>query len=110
MTDATVVGARHVSRWFDVGADRIAAFADATDDWNWIHTDPARAAQSPFGGPVAHGFLTLSLLSAMAYDALRMTGEGGNPSVNYGLDRVRFVAPVPAGSRLRAVFVLARLT
>ena len=92
------------SDWVSVDQGRIDAFAAATGDVQWIHVDPARAAAGPFGGTIAHGFLTLSLLpvlraSAFAIDDVRM-------SVNYGLNRVRFPAPVPAGSRLRARFLL----
>jgi acyl dehydratase len=96
------------SRWFEIGQDRIATFADATDDHQWIHVDPARAArESPFGGTVAHGFLTLSLLPAMVADVLVMADA--KLVVNYGLNKVRFPAPVPAGSRVRAAIVLAAL-
>ncbi len=96
------------SRWFDIGQDRIATFADATDDHQWIHVDPERAArESPFGGIVAHGFLTLSLLPAMLADVLVMVDA--KLVVNYGLNKVRFPAPVPAGSRVRAAIVLAAL-
>jgi acyl dehydratase len=95
-----------VSRWFEIGQQRIATFADATDDHQWIHVDPARAkAESPFGGTVAHGFLTLSLLPAMLEDAIRMTDV--KMALNYGLNKVRFPAPVPAGSRVRGRIVLA---
>ncbi len=92
------------SDWVSVDQPRIDAFAAATGDEQWIHVDPKRAAAGPFGGTIAHGFLTLSLLpvlraSAFAIDDVRM-------SVNYGLNRVRFPAPVPAGSRLRARFRL----
>jgi acyl dehydratase len=94
-----------LSRWFDVPQQRINTFADATDDHQWIHVDIERAqAQSPFGGPVAHGFLTLSLLPAMLDSALRIGDV--RVGVNYGLNKVRFPAPVPAGSRLRARFSL----
>ena len=96
------------SRWFEIGQDRIATFADATDDHQWIHIDPARAArESPFGGAVAHGFLTLSLLPSMLSDVLVMVDA--KLVVNYGLNKVRFPAPVPAGSRVRAAIVLAAL-
>ncbi|SDD14712.1 Acyl dehydratase [Massilia sp. PDC64] len=96
------------SRWFEVGQERIATFADATDDHQWIHIDPERAArESPFGGTVAHGFLTLSLLPSMLADVLVMADA--KLVVNYGLNKVRFPAPVPAGSRVRAAIVLAAL-
>jgi acyl dehydratase len=96
------------SRWFEIGQDRIATFADATDDHQWIHVDPDRAARdSPFGGTVAHGFLTLSLLPSMLADVLVMADA--KLVVNYGLNKVRFPAPVPAGSRVRAAIVLAAL-
>ena len=96
------------SRWFEIGQERIATFADATDDHQWIHVDPERAArESPFGGTVAHGFLTLSLLPSMLADVLVMADA--KLVVNYGLNKVRFPAPVPAGSRVRAAIVLAAL-
>jgi acyl dehydratase len=96
------------SRWFDVGQDRIATFADATDDHQWIHVDPDRAArESPFGTTVAHGFLTLSLLPSMLADVLVMLDA--KLVVNYGLNKVRFPAPVPAGSRVRGAIVLEKL-
>lgn len=95
-----------VSRWFEVDQKRIDAFADVTEDWQFIHIDPARAAaETPFDGAIAHGFLTLSLLSAMAYDALPAV-ENKTMGVNYGFERVRFVAPVPAAARVRAQFVV----
>lgn len=83
---------------------RIDAFAAATEDRQWIHVDPARAAAGPFGGTVAHGFLTLSLLPVLLESALRV--DGVRMGVNYGLNRVRFPAPVRAGSRLRGRFRL----
>jgi acyl dehydratase len=88
------------SDWLTVDQSRIDAFAQATSDHQWIHVDPLRAAEGPFGATIAHGFLTLSLLpvllaSAYAIDDVQM-------GVNYGLNRVRFPAPVPSGSRLRA--------
>jgi acyl dehydratase len=95
-----------VSRWFDMPQQRIDTFADATDDHQWIHIDPERAkAESPFHGTVAHGFLTLSLLPAMLDSVLRMRDV--RLAVNYGLNKVRFPAPVPAGSRVRARVALA---
>jgi acyl dehydratase len=97
-----------VSSWFAVGQDRIAAFAEATEDRQWIHVDPERCArESPFGAPVAHGFLTLSLLPAMLESALRI--EGMRMGLNYGLNRVRFPAPLPSGSRVRGRWTLAAL-
>jgi acyl dehydratase len=95
-----------VSRWFEVSQQRIGTFADATDDHQWIHIDAGRAArESPFGGTIAHGFLTLSLLPAMLEDAVRMSDV--SMAINYGLDKVRFPAPVPAGSRVRGRIMLA---
>ena len=97
-----------VSDWLTVGQDRIDAFADLCGDHQFIHVDPARAAATPMGGTVAHGFLTLSLLSYLAAGA-RPRVEGTRHAVNYGFDRVRFVAPVRAGARIRARFTLAAL-
>src|SRR5512136_2972048 len=96
-----------VSPWFDVTQERIDRFADATEDWQWIHVDRERARQSPFGGTIAHGFLTLSLLPRLA--ELSFAVSDRRMGVNYGLNRVRFTAPVPAGSRVRARFALARV-
>jgi acyl dehydratase len=97
-----------VSRWLDVPQERIDAFADVTDDHQFIHVDPERAKATPFGGTVAHGFLTLSLLAPMAFDA-QPTLAGTVMVVNYGLDRVRLIAPVRAGSRIRGRFVLTEV-
>ncbi len=95
-----------VSDWIEVGQDRINEFADATEDRQFIHTDPiAAASHSPFGGTIAHGFLTLSLLSRMAVDAMHVP-DTMNMAVNYGLDRVRFLTPVKAGKRVRGHFTL----
>ena len=94
-----------VSSWLVVDQARIDAFADATEDRQFIHIDPAAAAQTPFGGTIAHGFLTLSLLSRMAADAM-LIPDGVKMAVNYGLDRVRFLAPVRSGSRVRGRFTL----
>src|SRR6476620_11702447 len=94
-----------VSTWLTVDQARIEAFADATDDRQFIHIDPAAAGQTPFGGTIAHGFLTLSLLSRMAADAM-LIPDGVKMAVNYGLDRVRFLAPVRSGSRVRGRFTL----
>jgi acyl dehydratase len=88
------------SDWIDITQDRIDQFAVATGDMQWIHVDVARSqSESPFGGTVAHGFLTLSLLPVMMSQSLTMSGV--QMSVNYGLNKVRFPAPVPAGSRVR---------
>jgi acyl dehydratase len=90
-----------VSEWLTVTQDRINQFADATGDRQWIHVDAARAAhESPFRSTIAHGFLTLSLLSTLVRDAIEFTGV--RMAINYGLNRVRFVAPVPSGARVRA--------
>jgi acyl dehydratase len=92
------------SDWILVDQARIDAFAEATGDHQWIHTDPARAAQGPFGGTVAHGFLTLSLVSVMFDTAFTITHS--RMGLNYGLNRVRFPAPLPAGTRVRGHFKL----
>ena len=94
-----------VSGWILVGQERIDTFADATEDRQYIHVDPEAAEQTPFGGTIAHGFLTLSLLSRFAADAA-LAPEGLKMAVNYGLDRVRFLAPVKSGKRLRGRFML----
>jgi len=94
-----------VSDWLEVLQERINLFAEATEDRQWIHTDPERAArESPFKETIAHGFLTLSLLSELGKRA--MSVDGVRMGINYGLDRVRFVGPVPAGSRIRGRFTL----
>ncbi|ANS31876.1 hypothetical protein R1CP_36350 (plasmid) [Rhodococcus opacus] len=88
------------SGWYDITQHRVDLFADATEDHQWIHVDPRRAeTESPFGGPIAHGYLTLSLLSTMSLQVL--TVERMSMGVNYGLNKVRFPAPVPVGSRVR---------
>jgi acyl dehydratase len=94
-----------VSRWFEIDQARIDAFADVTEDHQFIHVDPEAARQTPFGGTIAHGFLTLSLASAMSYDAVKPL-DGVAMGVNYGFDKLRFLAPVPAGSRVRGRFKL----
>ena len=93
------------SDWLEVGQARIDQFADATDDHQFIHVDQALAAQTPFGGTIAHGFLTLSLLSRMAADAM-LIPDSAKMALNYGFDRVRFLAPVKAGKRVRGHFTL----
>ena len=96
------------SDWVEVTQERINAFADATGDHQWIHVDRERAAaESPFRTTIAHGFLTLSLISALMRNAISIGGM--RMAINYGANRVRFVAPVPADSRIRARIVLAAL-
>ena len=96
-----------VSSWRAMSQERIDRFAEVTDDHQFIHLDRERAArETPFGGTIAHGFLTLALLSSMAYEALP-TIEGRTMGINYGFDRVRFLTPVRSGSRVRAHFTLA---
>ena len=90
------------SSWIDVSQERIEAFADATGDHQWIHVDRERAAAGPFGTTIAHGYLTLALLPTMSYEVVPR--QDGGMAVNYGLDRVRFPAPVPSGSRVRGTF------
>ena len=97
-----------VSDWFEVTQERINLFAEATEDRQWIHTEPERAArESPFKTTIAHGFLTLSLLSELMKRALSVGGV--RMGINYGLNRVRFVSPVPAGARIRGRFTLAEI-
>jgi acyl dehydratase len=94
-----------VSGWLTVDQERIEAFADATEDHQFIHVDPAAAEAAGFGGTIAHGFLSLSLLSRMAADAM-LIPEGVKMALNYGFDRVRFLAPVKSGKRVRGRFTL----
>ena len=94
------------SDWIEVTQDRIQLFADATNDHQWIHVDPERAKAGPFGATIAHGFMTLSLLPEMAASAMQVLDT--RMGVNYGLNRVRFPAPVPAGSRVRGRFKLLK--
>jgi acyl dehydratase len=98
-----LVGSELVSGWREIAQARVDLFADATDDPQWIHVDPERAAQGPFGTTIAHGFLTLSLVVPMFEEALPAI-DGYALTVNYGLNRVRFTAPVPVGSRIRGRF------
>jgi acyl dehydratase len=95
-----------VSDWVHVTQERIQLFAEATNDHQWIHLDAERAKAGPFGTTIAHGFLTLSLLPEMSASAFNV--EGTRMGVNYGLNKVRFPAPVPSGSRLRGRFKLLR--
>jgi acyl dehydratase len=94
-----------VSDWLEISQARVNLFADATDDHQWIHVDPARAAAGPFGGPIAHGYLTLSLLVPLFGQVLTVTDAG--LGVNYGLNKARFPAPVPVGSKIRLRATLA---
>ena len=93
-----------VSEWIRIEQARVNAFADTTEDHQFIHVDPERAAATPFGGTIAHGFLTLSLIPKFFDQGIAI--EGARMGVNYGLNRVRFTAPVPVGSRLRARLLL----
>lgn len=105
-TDYAALVGRDVglSRWFDITQPQIDQFADCTGDRQYIHTDPERAKATPFGGTIAHGFLTLSMLSEMLADIPPLAGV--TMSVNYGMNRMRFLSPVPSGSRIRGRFVL----
>ncbi|BCP14075.1 MaoC family dehydratase [Mycobacterium paraintracellulare] len=96
------------SDWHTVNQDQIDAFAAATGDHQWIHVDPARAAEGPFGATVAHGLLTLSLLPMLIWQVY--TVEGVAMAVNYGADKLRFPSPVPVGSRVRAAVELTAVT
>ena len=96
------------SDWLEVDQKRIDLFADATGDHQWIHVDPEKAAAGPFGSTIAHGYLTLSLLPSLVPQVMRV--EGMRMGVNYGVNKVRFPAPVPVGSRLRGRVELTEVT
>jgi acyl dehydratase len=96
-----------VSEWLEIAQERIDLFAKATEDFQWIHVDKERAKQSPFGTTIAHGFLTLSLLPKLSDSAFEISDR--KMGVNYGLNKLRFTSPVPAGSRVRARFTLTKL-
>lgn len=99
-----------VSRWVTVDQERIERFADVTQDWQDIHVDPEAARNSVFGTTIAHGFLSLSLLSAMLYDIWdRLQIENMGTGINYGFDSIRFLAPVKSGARIRGSFRLAEV-
>ena len=98
-----------MSGWIPISQDTIDAFADVTGDHQFIHVDAEKAAKTPFGGTIAHGFLTLSLLANMAQTALPGV-KGRTMGINYGFDKVRFINPVRSGKRVRGKFVLAELT
>jgi acyl dehydratase len=95
-----------VSPWVEMPQERIDLFAKATEDFQWIHVDPARAKASPYGGTIAHGYLTLSMLPKLAESTFEFSDR--KMGVNYGLNKVRFTAPVPAGSRIRGHFTLSK--
>jgi len=97
-----------LSSWLTVSQEMINAFADVTKDHQFIHIDPVAAAKTPFGGTIAHGFLTLSLLSGLGYEAQPKI-EGTVMAVNYGFDKIRFINPVRAGKAIRARFVLVEI-
>jgi acyl dehydratase len=98
----------YVSEWLEIDQSRIDRFADATDDHQWIHVDVERAKrESPFGAPIAHGFLTLALIPMWLEQCVPLKQKMG---VNYGMNKVRFMAPVPVGSRLKATFVVDKVT
>lgn len=96
------------SDWLEIDQQRIDKFADATGDHQWIHVDPERAADGPFGGTIAHGFLTLSVLPVLQHQLY--TVEGVRMAVNVGLNRVRFMTPVPVGSKIRARAAITEVT
>lgn len=105
-TEALVGTEVGLSNWITVDQEMIDKFADTTQDLQWIHVDPERAAvETPFGGTIAHGFLTLSLCSRFAYDCFSML-PGQVMSINYGMNKLRFLNPVKAGARVRGRFVL----
>ncbi|WP_146587103.1 MaoC family dehydratase [Puniceibacterium confluentis] len=108
LVDALRSFAPAATRWYTLDAGRIKTFAEVTEDRQFIHLDEARAAETAFGGTIAHGFLTLSMLSAMSYEVLADL-PGVKASVNYGFDRIRFVSPVRTGARVRGRFALASL-
>jgi acyl dehydratase len=96
-----------VSQWHIITQEQINQFAQATQDFQWIHTDPVKAAAGPFGCTIAHGFLTLSMLAGFAEKSFQIDGE--KMAVNYGLNKVRFTSPVPVNKRIRARFTLQQL-
>ncbi|HXR59129.1 MAG TPA: MaoC family dehydratase [Burkholderiales bacterium] len=95
-----------VSPWVEIAQERIDRFAQATEDFQWIHVDREKAKSSPFGGTIAHGFLTLSMLPKLVESTFEFSDR--KMGVNYGLNKVRFTAPVPAGARIRGRFTLAK--
>jgi acyl dehydratase len=106
---AAAVGADlGTSDWLEIDQDRVNLFADATDDHQWIHVDEERAGQGPFGGTIAHGYMTVSLIPALSKSIFSVETDG--PRLNYGLNKVRFPNPVKVGTRVRAQATLAELT
>ena len=95
-----------ISPWVEISQERIDQFAEATGDFQWIHVDPVKAKNSPFGGTIAHGFLTLSMLPKLSESTFEFSDR--KMGVNYGLNKVRFTSPVPAGAKIRGRFVLAK--
>ncbi|MGE3691238.1 MAG: MaoC family dehydratase [Novosphingobium sp.] len=103
------LGKTYVSDWLEVDQAMIQAFADTTRDWNFLHVDPEAAARTEYGGTIAHGFLALSLLAPLRQDLPRPRFPGLRMGVNYGLERVRFVQPVPSGRRVRGHFTVTAI-
>lgn len=103
--EAAVGSSLGTSDWVSIDQQRVDLFADATGDHQWIHVDPQRAAGGPFGGTIAHGYLTVSVIPVFLADLYRL--EGVSSVLNYGLERVRFPAPLPVGARVRGTVVLA---
>jgi len=99
-----VGGEPRYSRWYTLDQDRIDRFGDVTEDWQYIHVDAERASKTAFGGTIAHGFLSLSMLSSMSYDS-ELPIEGTEMGINYGFNKIRFTSPVKSGARVRAKFV-----
>lgn len=95
------------SFWTTITQEQVNAFADATGDHQWIHVDPVRAASGPFGTTIAHGFMTLGMVVGMLFEVVEVTGAG--MILNYGVNKVRFPAPLPVGSKVRAAIVLAEV-
>lgn len=106
---AAEVGKSYVSDWLLVDQPLIDRFADTTRDWMFLHVDPAKAAETEFGGTIAHGFLVLSLLAPLRADTPRPHLPGMRVGLNYGFDRIRFISPVRSGSRIRAVFAVSEI-
>lgn len=96
------------TEWLEVDQERVNLFADATDDHQWIHVDPARASDGPFGGTIAHGLLTLSLLPRFMHELYRVDDVA--MAINYGFDKVRFITPVPVGAKVRARSTISSVT